>query len=243
MQATEDRRTNGQGGPVYLIYSLAIFSKPAIARLPTPRSKAATIMTAISQDTLALPENSSKPDLRRHFRAVRNKAAVDGSAAALNGAKHFLSSIDIPERAVVAGYWPMRSEFDPRPLMTRLSEAGHSLALPVVVENHQPLVFRAWKPSDLLVEGGFKVQVPHHTSPEVLPDVILVPMLAFDAEGYRLGYGGGFYDRTLSKAMLERQVVAVGLAFAAQGTETLPREDHDQKLNWIITEQGTRTFV
>ena len=137
----------------------------------------------------------------------------------------------------------MRSEFDPRPLMARLDEAGHSLALPVVVGNDQPLIFRAWKPGDLLVEGGFKVQVPPDTSPEVLPDVILVPLLAFDAEGYRLGYGGGFYDRTLSKAMLERQVVAVGLAFAAQGTETLPREDHDQKLNWIITEQGTRKFV
>ena len=151
--------------------------------------------------------------------------------------------IDIPAHSTVAGYWPMRNEFDPRPLLAKLGKAGHALALPVVVGKDQPLVFRDWTPGDVLVEGGFGTQVPHASAREVIPDVALVPMLAFDADGYRLGYGGGFYDRTLAQAPMRWQTLTVGLAFAAQETEALPREAHDRKLQWIVTEQGTRTFV
>jgi 5-formyltetrahydrofolate cyclo-ligase len=187
--------------------------------------------------------NQSKADLRRHFTKVRDEAASDVTIASISAARHFQAMIDIPAHAVVAGYWPMRNEFDPRPLLAKLGKAGHPLALPVVVGKDQPLVFRDWTPGDVLVEGGFGTQVPHASAREVIPDVALVPMLAFDADGYRLGYGGGFYDRTLAQAPMRWQTLTVGLAFAAQETEALPREAHDRKLQWIVTEQGTRTFV
>ena len=187
--------------------------------------------------------NQSKSDLRRHFTKVRDDAAGDVTAASIAAARHFQAMIDIPAHAIVAGYWPMRNEFDPRPLLAKLGKAGHALALPVVVGKDQPLVFRDWTPGDVLVEGGFGTLAPHASAREVIPDVALVPMLAFDADGYRLGYGGGFYDRTLAQAPLRWQTLAVGLAFAAQETEALPREAHDRKLQWIVTEQGTRTFL
>jgi 5-formyltetrahydrofolate cyclo-ligase len=187
--------------------------------------------------------NLSKADLRHHFKAVRDTAAAECNDAAISAVQHFQSTIKIPEDAVVAGYWPMRNEFDPRPLMVMLGEAGHTLALPVVTGKDLPLVFRDWTPGNVLVEGGFGTQVPPASAREVVPDLALIPMLAFDTDGYRLGYGGGFYDRTLSGVPMRDQTVAVGLAFAAQETEFLPREAHDQKLHWIVTEQGTRTFV
>ena len=196
-------------------------------------------MTSSSPDL----HDKSKADLRRHFRKIRNEAAAEGVAAAITVVRHFQSMIDIPARASVAGYWPIKGEFDPRPLMARLGKAGHPLALPAVVEKDQPLVFRDWTPGDVLVEGAFGTQEPHRSAREITPDVVLVPMLAFDADGYRLGYGGGFYDRTLAQPPLCWQTLAVGLAFAAQETEILPREAHDRKLHWIVTEQGTRTFV
>ena len=185
----------------------------------------------------------TKSDLRKKYREIRDEAASNVTIASFAAARHFQGIIEIPESGVVAGYWPMRNEFDSRPLMVKLREAGHPLALPVVVGKDQPLVFKEWSPGDVLVEGSFGTQVPHASARELVPDVALVPMLAFDAEGYRLGYGGGFYDRTLAQAPMKWQTLSVGLAFAAQEAEKLPREIHDHKLHWIVTEQGTRTFV
>jgi 5-formyltetrahydrofolate cyclo-ligase len=191
-------------------------------------------MTQFSPD----PAQMSKPDLRRHFRGLRDKAASDSEAAANAVADHFLADTDIAEGSVVAGYWPMRNELDPRPLLIRLGQKGCRLALPAVVEKNAPLVFRHWTPGDDLVEGAFGTQEPMAKAGDIEPDVILLPLLAFDDNGWRLGYGGGFYDRTLSAG----KGLAVGLAFAAQQTKSLPHEAHDRKLHRVVTEQGMRTF-
>jgi 5-formyltetrahydrofolate cyclo-ligase len=130
----------------------------------------------------------------------------------------------------------MASEIDPRPLMQALDERGHGLALPVVAGAGQPLVFRAWTPGDPLRPAAFNTREPGPDKAEVTPRVLLVPLLAFDRAGYRLGYGGGFYDRTLAGLRAAGAALAVGLAFAGQEVESVPRDPNDSRLDWIVTE-------
>jgi 5-formyltetrahydrofolate cyclo-ligase len=114
----------------------------------------------------------------------------------------------------------------------------------VVVGKGQPLIFRAWHPGLALVAGGFKTEVPPHSSPELAPEILIVPLLAFDSEGYRLGYGGGFYDRTLEKLRKTgRRPLAVGVAFSAQHVARVPRDHYDQPLDWIVTEKNAQAFA
>ncbi len=139
--------------------------------------------------------------------------------------------------AVVAGYWPFPGELDPRPLMDALHEQGHALCLPVVINRHAALEFRAWVPGEPLIEAVFGTQVPQIERPTLVPEVLLVPLLAFDQDGYRLGYGGGYYDRTLA-ALAQDQPISIGLAFASQEINHVPHEAHDRRLEWVITEQA-----
>jgi len=151
----------------------------------------------------------AKAELRR-FAALRRDAAaaaVAGAAAAV--AERFFAAVRVPPGAAVSGFWPMRSEIDPRPILTELGARGHPLCLPVVVGKGRPLVFRAWRPGDALVAGDFGTQVPDAGQPDVVPRVLLVPLLAFDRNGYRLGYGGGFYDRTLAMLRAAGPALAV----------------------------------
>ena len=140
---------------------------------------------------------------------------------------------------VVSGYIAMRAEIDPLPLLVRLHDAGATIALPVVVAANRPLVFRAWTPGGPLEPAAFGTRVPPATAPEVAPMVMLVPLLAFDPQCFRLGYGGGFYDRTLASARLAgRTVRAYGLAYSEQAMDSLPLEDHDVPLDAVITPDG-----
>lgn len=138
----------------------------------------------------------------------------------------------------VAGYWPIRTEIDPRPVMEILSEQGVDLCLPEVVAPAAPLRFRRWRPGAALAPAPFGLSVPRD-APEVTPRVLIVPMLAFDAARYRLGYGGGHYDRTLAALRAGPGVRAVGYAYAAQGVAAVPREPTDARLDVITTEDGT----
>jgi 5-formyltetrahydrofolate cyclo-ligase len=153
----------------------------------------------------------------------------------------------LPRGAVVSGYWPLPGELDLRPLLHRIHDAGHPVALPVVKGKGQPLLFRRWIPGTVMIQGSFKVMTPPEGAPELEPQVLLVPMLAFDRAGYRLGYGGGFYDRTLEMRRREAHsghpVLAVGAAFSAQETESLPRGPFDQRLDWIVTEAWARKYT
>ncbi len=151
---------------------------------------------------------------------------------------HFLVS---PSN-VFAGYMPIGSELDCLPLLNRLAAAGVPLCLPVVTAPGQPLIFRRWQLDDPLVPGSFGISEPTATAQEVSPQVLLVPMLAFDRQGHRLGYGGGYYDRTLT-ALREvsdqgGEIVAIGVAFAGQLRDKLPVSESDEPLDWILTEMS-----
>lgn len=153
------------------------------------------------------------------------------------------AGFDAPaDGAAVSGYWPMADEIDVRPLMTRLHDAGHTLALPVVVGKGEPLVFRTWQPGAPLAKAGFGLRQPAADAPAIVPGILLVPLLAFDPEGYRLGWGGGFFDRTLAKLRAKSPVIAVGVAYAAQRVDRVPRTERDQRLDWLVTEEGFEAF-
>ncbi|MDR7125877.1 5-formyltetrahydrofolate cyclo-ligase [Pseudotabrizicola sp. 4114] len=139
---------------------------------------------------------------------------------------------------VLAGYMPMRTEIDPLPAM-----AAHQgpVGVPVIPGPAQPLRFREWSPGCAMVAGEFGALIPEEGA-WLEPEVLIVPLLAFDARGYRLGYGGGFYDRTLEGLRARRKVLAVGFAFAAQEVEAVPIDATDQRLDMIVTEQGVRRF-
>ncbi|MBA4324177.1 MAG: 5-formyltetrahydrofolate cyclo-ligase [Rhodobacter sp.] len=140
---------------------------------------------------------------------------------------------------VLAGYMPMRTEIDPLPAM-----AAHQgpVGVPVIVAKAAPLRFREWSPGCRLIEGAFRARIPEEGG-WVEPEVLIVPMLAFDARGYRLGYGGGFYDRTLEQLRAQGPVLAVGFAFAAQEVAKVPTDAFDQRLDAVVTEKGVTVFA
>ena len=148
------------------------------------------------------------------------------------------SRIHWPQGGIVSGFWPFGSEINIVPLLEMLAGQGLRICLPVVVAMGKPLVFRAWQPGDDLVPGKWNIPVPADTQPEMTPDVLLVPLLAFDRQGYRLGYGGGFYDRTLEKLRAHGPVKAIGVAYRAQQVDAVEHDSLDQPLDGVLTEQG-----
>lgn len=151
------------------------------------------------------------------------------------------ASWDAPR--VVSGYWPIRGEVDSRPIMMGLLEAGHQITLPVVVARERPMIFRKWTPDTEMIRGDLPIFEPEPGAPELLPDTLLIPMLAFDDHGFRLGMGGGFYDRTVPELRKLGPVTLIGLAHHQQRGEPLPRERHDVPLDWIVTDQGAMSFA
>jgi 5-formyltetrahydrofolate cyclo-ligase len=186
-----------------------------------------------------------KANLRREASARRRQAHAAHPQAGLALMQHFKTAIPAAADAVISGFWPMGDEIDIVPLLSQLHAAGHPIGLPVVVGKGKPLTFRSWHPGLELVDGGSKTEVPPPGSPELVPEILIVPLLAFDAEGYRLGYGGGFYDRTLEKLRKARgkKPLAVGVAFSAQHVARVPRDHYDQPLDWIVTEKSAQAFA
>ena len=144
------------------------------------------------------------------------------------------------EGAVVSGYYPIRDELDPLPLLARLAEQGCEICLPVMLHEEPKLMFRAWRPGAPLEARQFGVPEPLDEAPRRVPDIVLVPMLAFDAAGNRLGYGAGFYDRTLAELRAAGAVRAIGLAFDAQEVAAVPHDAYDQRLDGVLTPSGLR---
>lgn len=138
----------------------------------------------------------------------------------------------------LSGYMPMRTEIDPLPAMASYSG---KVCVPIIVGRAQPLRFRQWSPDCLMENGGFGALIPT-LGDWLVPEVLIVPLLAYDARGYRLGYGGGYYDRTLAELRALGPRLAVGFAFAAQEVEELPVDATDQPLDYIVTEEGLRQF-
>lgn len=153
---------------------------------------------------------------------------------------HFFAAHDLEPKAVVAGYWAIRDEMDCQPILVRLMDSGQPVCLPVVLGPEQPLDLRLWTEGEPLYPSGFGTLAPSELAPLAEPDLILMPLLGFDAQGTRLGYGGGYYDRTLEK--LSRRPKLIGLAFAAQEIDYIPRAAHDVPLDAVVTEAGMRHF-
>ena len=142
------------------------------------------------------------------------------------------------ERGVVSGFAPLPDEFRVWPLLRRLQGEGFRLALPAMLGKGKPLVFRAWQPGDAMKSGVWGIAEPKADKPALDPDILIVPLLAFDRRGWRLGYGGGFYDRTLKGLRARKTVVAVGLGYDEQEVDAVPHLDYDQRLDWVLRPSG-----
>lgn len=176
-----------------------------------------------------------KAAARKAAFAARKEAFARGQGQAAEILADFLAA---HRGRALAGYMPMRTEIDPLPAM-----AAHDgpVGVPVIMGAGQPLRFREWSPGAAMVPGDFGALIPAEGA-WVEPEVLIVPMVAFDARGYRLGYGGGFYDRTLEGLRAKRPTLAVGFAFAAQEMDAVPIEPTDQRLDAVVTENGLRLF-
>ena len=180
-----------------------------------------------------------KKDLRRRAKAVRREAFAEGGPAASETiARHGIGFAGRPPPAVVSGFLAIGDEIDLTPLLVRLEGEGYRLALPVMEGKGKPLVFRAWAPGEPLSETMWGIREPLPEADAVDPDIVLGPLLAFDKAGYRLGYGGGFYDRTLARLRALKPIVSIGIAFDAQRVDAVPHLDYDERLDWILTPSG-----
>jgi 5-formyltetrahydrofolate cyclo-ligase len=144
----------------------------------------------------------------------------------------------LPRAHVVAGYHALGAELSPWPVLRRIEATGARIALPVAPRPHAPLVFRAFAPDQALEPDAARIPSPTAEAEVLVPDLVIAPLIAFDREGYRLGQGGGYYDRTLAGLRASGRVFVIGLAYAGQAVERVPRDDHDQPLDAILTETG-----
>ena len=184
------------------------------------------------------PFISKKTALREMYRGARRRAAKARPDAARHAARVFMSEIPLPDGAVVALYFPINDELDTEPLAVALVEKGVSIALPVTQGKKKPLLFRRYVPGDALVPGAYGEQTPDETAETVTPSIVVAPLLAFTREGDRLGYGGGYYDRTLAALRRDGAVLAVGYAYGAQEVDALPPDPLDERLDWVVTERA-----
>jgi 5-formyltetrahydrofolate cyclo-ligase len=184
---------------------------------------------------------AEKDSLRKEVLARRKALpVVERIEKSLLLADH-AEALPLPEGATVAGFWPIRDEIDPRPLMDRLRQMGHGLCLPVMTG--PSLIFRRLERDTELMPAGFGTSEPGPSAAEVRPDVLLMPLAGFDAKGTRIGYGKAFYDTTIALLQQSGPLLCIGLAFALQEVDRVPAEAHDRPLNGILTEQGYRAFA
>jgi len=179
----------------------------------------------------------AKAALRQEAIAIRDALPADArkAAAEVIAARKF--PLAITPGIILSGFMPLKSEINPLPLMQRLAEAGARLALPVIAGRGKPLIMRAWEFGAPLDRGQWGIREPKPDAPEVEPDILLVPLLAFDRAGYRLGYGAGYYDMTIHRLRGLKPVIAVGIAFAAQEVPKIPTTPRDERLDLVLTER------
>jgi len=186
--------------------------------------------------------SADKPAYRAHLLGLRRQAAETHPEAGRTLAGIFPDAWFPESPSCIAGYWPLAGEMDPRPLMARLAASGHSLCLPVIAGDQQPLLFREWQPGDGLDRRAFGVREPLTCKPVCQPSLLLVPLLGCDRSGNRLGFGKGYYDYTLSALRATRPTRAIGLAFDCQMVADLPADGHDQPLDALVTESRFVVF-
>ena len=198
-------------------------------------------MSDTSRDTpvLGTTVDEQKNRLREQARRTRSELAVaipsDCQAAFNENLRRILD--ELPVWQVISGYLAIGEEIDPLPVLHQLKDAGKTCVLPVVMAREQPLIFRTWEPGCLLECGPLNTRHPQAVMPAADPDVLLVPLLAFARDGYRLGWGGGFYDRTLAAYKEQgRAVVSIGIAYDGQEIDNVPHDAYDQRVDFVVTE-------
>ena len=182
--------------------------------------------------------STEKEALRQSLKAQRDRLALDGSAVSRTVADRFPAKLLDRFGPRVSGYAPIGSELDVRPLLQRLQALGAHLALPRV-EDSGHISFRAWQFGDELVDGPMRLKQPSSDADIVQPTLVLLPLLAFDGFGNRLGYGKGYYDRALTRLRETGRAFACGIAYSGQEVERVPDEPHDVPLDWVVTEKGS----
>jgi len=188
--------------------------------------------------TMSLSVEAAKAELRRELLKRRESIPAQVRAAAARAIAERTLPIEPRPGTIVSGYSPLRSEINPLPLLRRFAEAGAQPALPVVAGRGQPLIMRAWTFGQELGFGVWGIREPKPNSPEVFPDILIVPLLAFDRRGYRIGYGAGYYDMTISRLRTLKPIIALGVAFAAQEVDEVPTSPRDARLDLVLTEHG-----
>jgi 5-formyltetrahydrofolate cyclo-ligase len=185
------------------------------------------------------PTSQIKAELRHAGQARRDAlpAEMRKAAAETIAARPF--PLAIAPGTIVSGFMPLKSEINPLPLMRKLADAGAALALPVVAGHGKPLIMRSWQWGGPLVAGVWGIREPAPEAPPVDPDILLVPLLAFDRNGHRIGYGAGYYDLTIARLRAKKPIAAVGIAFAAQEVGTVPITGFDAPLDLVLTENET----
>jgi 5-formyltetrahydrofolate cyclo-ligase len=177
-----------------------------------------------------------KSELRKAALARRDALPADMRAAAAQTIAARPFPIAITPGAIVSGFMPLKTEISPLPLMRKLAEAGARLALPVVAGKGKPLIMRAFAFGEELASGVWGIREPKPDAPQVFPDILLVPLLAFDRSGQRIGYGAGYYDMTITALRVRKPVAAVGIAYAEQEVVEVPSTPRDARLDLVLTE-------
>jgi 5-formyltetrahydrofolate cyclo-ligase len=186
-------------------------------------------------DSLSIPDQ--KAMLRNATLARRDAlpATERQDAAATVAGRDF--PLAVGAGTIVSGFFPMRSEINPLPLMRKLAAQGAQLALPVIAGRGKPLTMRAWNNGDDLASGQWGIREPTPQAPQVDPDVLIVPLACFDRRGHRIGYGAGYFDMTIHRLRGIKPVTAIGIAFAQQEIDRIPATEHDEVLDLVLTER------
>jgi len=188
--------------------------------------------------TSSTREKDSKAALRREAMARRDALPPDARKPAAEAIAARPFPLAIAPGTIVSGFMPLKSEINPLPLMRKLAGQGARLALPVVAGRGKPLVMREWNFGEPLATGVWGIREPKPEAAVVEPDILLVPLLAFDRAGHRIGYGAGYYDLTLAQLRARKPIIAVGLAFAAQEVPAVPATLRDARLDLVLTERA-----
>lgn len=186
--------------------------------------------------------SDQKSQLRAEALARRDALPAKMRAQAAEAIAKRAFPIAVEPGAIVSGFMAMRSEINPLPLMRKLAADGAKLALPVIAGRGMPLIMRAYQFGDELSRGQWGIREPTPDAPDIKPDILLVPLAAFDRAGQRIGYGAGYYDMTIHALRSWKKIVAIGLAFAAQEIAAVPATKRDERLDFVLTERETIDF-
>jgi 5-formyltetrahydrofolate cyclo-ligase len=192
--------------------------------------------------TNIVDSDSPKARLRQQALARRDALPPAERAAAADSIAARPFPVAFERGTIISGFSPMKSEINSVPLMRKLADAGAQLALPAIAGRGKPLIMRAWNFGDPLKAGQWGIREPAPDAPEVAPDILIVPLAAFDRVGHRIGYGAGYYDMTIAALRVKKRVIAVGIAFAAQEIPQVPATARDARLDLVLTERETIDF-